>query len=300
MKLTNALDLPQPFEAAVRNDGYSSGGSNITASQFGKPVQAIVLEDRHGDDISVDVADRIFALLGQLMHGILERAETQAITEDRLYMRRHGWIVSGQFDRLLLTKDGSGSVLQDYKLTSLYAVKGDAKSEWVAQLNIYRLLLKENGYPVPDRLEIVAVLRDWSKIKSLREEGYPIHQVTKVDVEVWPIERTEKLIRERIATLMLAHFVDDSELPECSDEDRWDRAGAWKIFKGDNKRATKVHDTEEAANEHLAEFRKGKDGGKYRIEFVAGESVRCQYYCDAAPFCHQWSRINPDRFGIYA
>jgi len=87
-----------------------------------------------------------------------------AFTEERLFAEVAGWTVSGQFDRMLLFPDGT---LQDYKFTSVWAVPDGCKPEWERQLNALRYLAACNGYRIA-RLQIVAILRDWSKGKAKR------------------------------------------------------------------------------------------------------------------------------------
>ena len=85
-----------------------------------------------------------WSLMGQITHGILERSDREAWTEERLYIERHGWRISGQFDRVLLEQ----GLLQDYKLTSTYSVKDGVKPEYEAQANLYALMLREHGHEI--------------------------------------------------------------------------------------------------------------------------------------------------------
>jgi hypothetical protein len=102
MIITNKLGLPSSIEKAVRNDRYSRGNANISVTGLIGPARKRALEITHADEITEDVAERIWALMGQIAHGILERADDQAWCEERLYIERHGWRISGQFDRLCL------------------------------------------------------------------------------------------------------------------------------------------------------------------------------------------------------
>ena len=74
MKYTNKLNLPQPLVSAIVNDKYDSGTSDISVTSLLKPYQLRALE-RHHDKLTEDIADRIWSLLGQVIHGILERAK---------------------------------------------------------------------------------------------------------------------------------------------------------------------------------------------------------------------------------
>lgn len=103
MILTNRLGLPRSIENAVRNDKYTRGDADISVTGLISPARKRALETRHANEISEDVAERIWSLMGQIAHGILDRADDErSLKELRLYIERHGWTISGQFDRLCL------------------------------------------------------------------------------------------------------------------------------------------------------------------------------------------------------
>ena len=103
MKITNRLGLPRSIEQAIRNDRYSRGDAHISVTGMIAPARKRALEITHADEISEDVSERIWALMGQIAHGVLERADVEdALTEERLFIERHGWRISGSFDRLCL------------------------------------------------------------------------------------------------------------------------------------------------------------------------------------------------------
>jgi hypothetical protein len=102
MKLTNKLNLPKSIENAVRNDPYTRGNAHISVTTLIGPARIRQLMIKHADEIEEDVSDRIWALLGQVTHGILERADDDSFTEERLFIQRHGWRISGSFDRYCL------------------------------------------------------------------------------------------------------------------------------------------------------------------------------------------------------
>lgn len=278
MRLTNRLNLPASIVNAVANDPYTHGDANISITGLIGPARKRALEKRHADEIEEDAADRIWSLLGQIAHGILERAETQAWTERRLYMQRHGWRVSGQFDRFVLEEGRLG----DYKLTSTYTIRDGLKPEWEAQQNCYALLLRENGYEVK-KLEIITIFRDWQRAKARHSPDYPQHPAAVLDVPMWTREQTENFIYQRL----LAHGKAQHELPECTPEERWEKPGAWALMKNGNVRATSVHSDRESAEQALAEARARWPKASLRLEERPAEQTRCLYYCPARPFCRQ-------------
>jgi hypothetical protein len=101
VKITNKYNLPDSIVQAVTNDPYDSGSSDITATTLLKPPQMVALEKIHGNEIENDAVDRIWSLLGQSVHHILDRADNgNVITEARFFTYVNGWKVSGQIDRL--------------------------------------------------------------------------------------------------------------------------------------------------------------------------------------------------------
>lgn len=279
MILTNKLNLPSSIYNAVKRDPYTKGDAHISVTGLIGPARKRILELRHADEITEDVADRIWSLMGQITHGILERADDEAWCEERLYIVRHGWRISGQFDRVLLENDG---LLQDYKLTSTYSVKDGAKPEYVAQANLYRLMLQEHGYTV-EKLQIVAILRDWQRSKAKHDPNYPQAPCVVIDLPAWPKEQTEAYITGRLTI----HGWAQTALPDCTDDERWYRGEKFALVKLGNKKATKLFNTKEEAIAWTE-----NDDNLYKIEHRRGENLRCSDYCSAAPFCSQYQELN--------
>ena len=282
MRLTNRHNLPQPIVSAVANDPYDRGPADISVTSLIGPARKRQLEMRHADEITEDVADRLFALAGQIVHGILERADVTAWTENRLFIKRHGWTISGQFDRLTFF----GGELDDWKFTSVYATNNGAKEEWPPQLNILALMLREHGHRVT-RLKNHCILRDWQKGKARHTADYPSVAYRGFDIPMWSADQTEAYIRDRL----MAHGKAQTELPDCTAEERWERPGCFKLIRPGNMKATSRHATraeaEAARAEDMAADRK-KPLPPLEIEEEAAYSVRClDGWCPAAPFCSQ-------------
>lgn len=278
MNITNRLGLPNSLVKAVTNDKYHRGDAHISVTGLIGPARKRHLEQLHAEEITEDVAERIWALMGQIAHGILERADDQAWCEERLFIERFGWRISGQFDRYLLEPDG---LLQDYKLTSTYAIKDGIKPEWEAQENVYALMLREHGYHVTS-LDVVAILRDWQKAKAKHTPDYPQVPALVIPVRVWPKHEIEKYIQARLNAHSKAH----RDMPKCTAEERWERPAVYALQKLGNKRATKLFDTEPEAQEALAVI-----GAGYEIQLRPAEQKRCEDYCNALPFCTQGQRL---------
>ena len=285
MKYTNHANLPQPIVDAVIGDTYSKGDADISVTELDKPARQRELQRRYREHITEDISDSIYRLMGQAVHTILERAEKQAIAERRVFTERHGWRISGAMDRVVILDGNSHPGIQDYKTTSIYAVKDGCTPPWARQLNTYRLMVRERGILI-SWLQVVAILRDWSKVQARIKNDYPISQVTTIDVPVWSDEATEDYIKQRL----IAHGRARDELPECSEEERWAKPTLFKVKKKGGQRA--VNGGVFPDSESAEKFAKEK-GDDYEVTVTEGECTRCQHYCNVAEFCDQWAAIKP-------
>ena len=267
--LTNRMNLPDGIVQAVTNDPYTRGNSDISVTQLIAPPYQRKL--RETVEQVEDVSDRIWSLIGQSVHTILERAFAgKGRVEERLYTEINGWKVSGQFD---VIEDG---VLMDYKVTSVWSVLGDTKIEWENQLNLLRVLAIRNGIEV-NKLRIIAILRDWSKGKA-KSPDYPEVQVVPIDIPVWPIEKAEAYMAERVALHQMA------TPPPCTDEERWKTVDTYAVMKDGRKSAVKLHHAPAEAREHAHELGKG-----HTVVRRPGQYRRCADYCSVSHGCPQYA-----------
>lgn len=287
MKLTNKLGLPQTIVDAVANDSYTKGKSHISITGLLKPPRMRVLEKVHADKLEEDVSARIYALLGQVTHGILERAARDKAPEDAIFEKRYyieveGIIVSGQLDAYYFKDDG---LVQDYKLVSVYKVKDGVPLEYEQQLNMYAALLRHNGLTV-NKLELVCILRDWSKGQASRDENIPQQQVIKLNVPVWDNDKSLAFLADRVRQ----HKEANVSLPECTPEDRWATPDKWAVMprKG-AARSLKNHNTREEAEIHTLQVK-----GSF-VEKRPGENVRCESYCKVKEHCEQYKKLKAQK-----
>lgn len=276
MILTNKLNLPQAIVEAVKNDDYDSGESDITVTQLISPPRMIELRRQHDEQLEEDASDRIWALEGQIMHGILERANKTELAEKRFYMEILGWKLGGKMDTLEFNE----GIVTDWKRTSVYHIKNGTPNEYIEQLNILATLLEENAFKIT-RLRVGAVLRDWSKLEAKRDGTYPQYQIQMLELPLWSREKRLQFITDRI----LLHQGARKVLPLCTDEERWMRPTRYAVMKINRERAVKLFfDKVEAQN-----FIDASTDRKYLyLEDRPGEYVRCASYCAVAPFCNQW------------
>jgi hypothetical protein len=287
MKLTNKFSLPQALVNAVTYDKYT-GGDTFSYSSLSEPPQITQLTLRHDDEITADVVDRIWLLMGSAIHGYLQyHAGANEIAEKRLFAELDGHRISGQQDLLV---DG---IIHDWKTSSAWSAvfNPEGKIEWETQLNMYRWLAQKNGYEIKG-LQVNSILRDWVVRKGNEQDSnYPKIPVQIYKIEMWPLEKTEAYMRERIKLHIAAKELPDDKLPECTDDETWAKPGKVALMKNDNKRALQLFPTLEAANNAKAVLeRTTKD--KYRTENRVGTYPRCDNYCPVAQWCWQLKRRN--------
>ena len=289
MELTNKYNLPNVIKRAVANDPYDSSGSDISTTRLITPPRIRVLEARHWENLTEDVADKIFALLGSSVHHVIERAVTdEDIAELRLFHEVNGWTLSGQFD--LLTSKGE---LIDFKVTSAWAALDalkNGKPEWEQQLNVLDYLSRHTDHSLKNylgktlkvkSLSIMAILRDWSKMKTMTSKDYPRKQVVMIPVRQWSEEEQDNFVLARIKAHQEAEV---GELPVCSAKERWRKDDKYAIMKDGRKTALRLLDTKDQVKQYLKD-NKLVEGKGCTVVLRAGEDIRCQSYCRVNSFC---------------
>ena len=300
MKITNKSNLPKVIERAVINDPYDSSGSNISTTRLIAPPRIRVLEMRNWDLIEDDVSNRIFSLLGQSVHHILERSKLKVdLAERRLFYKddkiTNGWTLSGQFD--LLSRQGD---LTDFKVTSAWAALDaltNGKDEWENQLNVLDFLCRKNQKTLTrykkevkvKSLNIMAILRDWSKLKVMQSDNYPRKQVVMIPIRRWSEEEQENYVQARIKLHQDAEKSD--QLPLCTAKERWRKEDSYALMLDNRKTAKRVLPTREEMDKYMKE-NKYVEGQGCRVVFRAGEDVRCQHYCSVNEFCSHFMNVS--------
>ncbi len=250
--LTNEYGLPQSLVNAIANDQYDGPRNDlsvISVTTLISPPKIRMLRHRHQGEITEDVSQKVWILLGQSVHSILERAESgNDLVEQRLTMQVGDRTVSGKTD--LYNEYG---VISDYKVTSTWAIvfSPEGKKEWIEQLNCLALLYRNAGFEVK-KLQIVAILRDWSAANAKKGGDYPKIPVVVVDIPLWSKCDQEAFVHQRVMLHRAAEGLIDDTIPACTSEERWQTQTKFAVMKNDNKRADKVFDDLAEANEYMA------------------------------------------------
>ncbi len=281
MPYTNKFNLPETICNAIMYESKYED-SKYSVTNLIKPPQIYQLEKRYQNQIERDVSDGLWMLLGSSVHYILEKAKPEnVLKEERLEVKIGGIRVVGKPD--LYT---ANETVEDYKITSVWSFLLGEKPEWTAQLNIYAYLYEQYGFPVK-KAKIHAILRDWSKTRLLQDENYPSCPFITAKIEVWDKDEQLSFINKRLYFHERSKISPDKELVECDPEEKWSKPTTWAVKKKGNKRATRVFDNKQDAEEMVLDF---KGNISLEIEERPGEDVRCERFCYVKPFCHQYKK----------
>jgi hypothetical protein len=290
MKLTNIHSLPETIINVIKRPTYSKGKANMSVTELLNSPRIVQLKRKHWDDLTEDASDMVWSIFGTAIHGVLEHGKGDShIVEERIHVELDGLRISGAIDLQELTPEGI--VVSDYKTTSAWAVMNE-KQDWHNQLNSYAFLVEKAKKLPVSKLQIVAIVRDWSRRDTARD-GYPKAPIVVIDIPLWSFEERETYIRSRISLHgdALFEMETDGEMPDCTPEEMWEKPTTYALKKDGNVRAKSVHETSEAAETALAAAtEKAKKGEKFLIEVREGDRTRCSNFCQVAPHCEQYKK----------
>lgn len=173
---------------------------------------------------------------------------------------------------------------------SIWSVKFGEHEEWEKQLNPYAWLLRKAGFEV-NHLQINAILKDWRKSECLKYQDYPEIPFKVIPVKLWTFEEQQAYVEERVEIYKESLKMPIEEVPICSSKERWAKEDVYAVYKNNNKTASRLLETSEAAEEWANKNLSTKD--TYRIDKRPGEDLKCVSYCSSAPYCSYWK----ERYG---
>jgi hypothetical protein len=288
MKYLNKYNLPESICEAIQNDTYdlTSLSNTFSATTLINPPRMVQLMRRHNSELEADFSESIWRLFGSSVHDTIDRLAQKEgrTTEERINIEFRDCVISGKPD---LVDD---KLLQDYKVTSAWSIVFDpkGKSEWHDQLNIYAWLLRQTGKRI-EKMQIIAILRDWAKSKALQDLNYPQIPIHVLDIPVWSDDCQDDYITNRVREHMKATTLSDDELPECSDEEKWKSETKYAVMKYGRKSAVKLCATEEEAKKTVKPL-----GNTGYIQVREGECKRCKEYCIVNKFCKYYKEGGSD------
>jgi len=205
MKITNNYGLPQTIVNAVHRPTYTKEGANMSVTELLGSPRIVQLKRRHWDQLEQDASEMVWSLFGTAIHQVLEHGkDDNHVIEQRLHANIDGWHISGAIDLQVVTPEGIE--ISDYKTTSAYKVMAGSM-DWEEQLNTYAYLVEVHKKVPVTKIQIVAIVRDWSGREAAYKEGYPKAPIVVIDIPLWPFANREQFIRDRIT----AHWTPRSQ-----------------------------------------------------------------------------------------
>ena len=284
MIITNKHNLPQTFVNVANRPSYTKGKAHVSATELLNSPRIVQLKKKYDEQITVDVSDMIWSIIGTAIHGVLEQGKDENhIVEQRLHAELDGWHISGAIDLQIV--HASGVEINDYKNVGVWSVINE-KIEWEQQLNIYAWLVEHVKKTPVTNLAIIAIVRDWNSRDAETRQGYPQSQVVTIPVNLWSMEERETFIRNRIHVQSEGLFAMDTGevLPLCSATEMWEKPTQYAVKKEGGVRAKSLHADKEEAEEALLKAGKG-----YILETREGDRTRCSRFCPVSKFCDQYS-----------
>lgn len=262
--------------------------ANIQGSQLRYAMETLSIAQQLKEQ-QAESADKIKAGLQRIMDGLMwmigllkkEFGDPRYLSEHTMCVTIDGMDLYGTPDLL----DQVAAFLYDVKVTSVWsAVFADSRKPWIAQLNTYAFMFREEGHEV-NEAGVIAIFRDWQSNKVFGNRDYPRKQAGIVPIQLFPNDAILKRIRQRIA---LHSRVDSGQLaiPECTPEEKWEKATDYAVKKKKNKKASKVLASLDLAESWINDKDpSGKEG--YHIEVRPGEKLMCAKYCPVRDVCPQ-------------
>ena len=303
----------QRQESVESNKNTELWQSRISVTELINPPQIGILKKYNDHRINKQLNDLLPSILGNSLHEALSLTfDTENYPNDhreiRLFQQYKDFDdpqLSGQPDRIFQETSKTrnfknvGTVwvkgewcIQDYKFTGAYSTY-KPKQEWVEQLNCYAYLVRKgvdkygDGLGIKiDRLFVTAIVRDWNS-RNVGKPDYPESWVVDIDIPLWTEEEQEQFIKDKMLIYKEAEIAytetnyDSSQLPKCTDDDRWSSGGGHAVMKPSRKTAVKLFDSEREAQEFAQTI-----SGAY-VESRPVTYTRCDRYCDVSNFCHQ-------------
>ncbi len=270
--VTNRYNLPQALVNLVKEKEYIDNRYSIT--ELLGPTREILLSRKHAKEIEVDVSDTIAALFGSAVHKLLEEADNKNAEIKMEYTLSNDITIVGVTDKV------SDDAIEDYKTTSVSKVQKSDFSDWRDQGLGYAWLWWKIHGEIKRKLKFHALLKDWSKLRSVNSSNYPLTPIFTWEYNITDsdYDYIEEKIKNKVAEIQ------SGKLLKCTNEEKWYTGDKYAVYKNvGDKRAAYVADTEEDAHNYIT----NKCNGAGEIEVRKGECLKCKYYCKVAKFCEE-------------
>ena len=279
MIITNNLNLPEPVYTAIAKSQSRRREGDFSVTELIDSPRVVTLTRRHQDEIVQDAMDLLWSFWGTASHNVMANPNCSGDTETRLTSSII--LASGEVVGISGTPDyvDATSIL-DYKFTSVWSwVFKSRLKKWEEQLQLYNYLYNYKAR----KLINILIFKDFDKNKAKQEGDYPFYPIISVEYPTWDKDILYKFVLSLVEKHVNAKELEDKYLPQCSDEEMWARPTTYAVVPTGAKRAARVFDSVIDADEYARICSKTCD-----IVERLGRRVRCEEYCNVAPFCNQY------------
>lgn len=269
----NKMIWPDYIENAVKGDSHPPNPARMSVTNLSDCPLQRTLWLKHWNEIEKEPEDMLWALYGTALDTIIKKNCRLGMINIKLELKMDDYELVGMPD-IYYPETG---LLVDAKTTSVWTLK-NPRADWTKQLNIYDYLLFRCQPELKvNKLQVHGFARDWRKNEKLRYGDYPDSAFVIIDIPRW--SHQEQI--DYIDCQMKDHKLNPER--ECSPEEKWTKPDQFAAYKGKNKTASRVLDTEEEAEQWI---KKQKLTSKeFTIVKRSGENVRCNSYCNINSFC---------------
>ena len=286
-------DIPNLYCDLIEEGLRKPNPDRLTVTDLISPPLIKHLKINNWDNIEAKASDFLWMILGNAVHHVFESKGLHYSIEqilkpgmitspEKRLANIHQILTANPHEKYIELDLGDTKitgkidfretgVIRDFKITSVWSFLGGIKPEWEQQLNIYCFLCLQKGIPV-EKLIVDAILRDWTKVETYRNNDYPKMPFISLDCKKWSEEQQYNFIISKIKRYK-------EEPTECTPEERWEKATTYAAKKPKAKRATRVFHTIDEANKYV-EKHEGLE-----VEIRKGERTRCLYYCPVREVC---------------
>jgi len=280
MITTNNFNLPEPMVRALTSERRKPVLGRLSATALIDSPLRRILSLKHFEELTEDVSDNLWLLLGTAVHHVIEKSGHKDESEVKTVIDHD----SGATLVMVMDyyKDGE---LIDWKVTSVYSFLLGTKIEWVNQMNVMKYILNTNNIPV-NNMRIYAILRDWVKTKSY-DPDYPKIPFKEAIIESLPEKELEEYINQRVHLHLEAekHLDDVTLIPQCSEEERWTRPTVYAVTRKGIKKSIRNLESMEEAKKYISGNASLAADKNIFVDVRKGIDMRCEQYCGVSQFC---------------
>ena len=271
---TNIHKLPQrvlDVIAGCNPDFPRPSKDIIHVTDLLKPAYAWNLYVDKYDEIVTDWSDQLVTAQGGSLH------ETY-----QMYLNGYGWECEMSFEKEIegvkLTGtcdafDLNTGTLVSLKQTSVWGPTYKI-ADYTKQENCYRWFLNKEGKGV-EKIYVDIWYRNWQLKQAGWSANYPKVPYECIELEVWPVTKTEQYIKDQIHYLTMCK-------DECSMEDKWQK---YSVMKNKNKTSSRNCNTREECEIWITKYEKENPKKKDKFKVVLTEPTNCLSYCSARSVC---------------